>query len=546
MRPRYEDKTAPCSSACPVGEDIARIEMLVTQQHYMEAAKTILEENPFPAICGRVCYHPCENVCNRAEFDQPIAIHNLERFVGDTLISDEKNLSIAKRSDNGRKIAILGAGPAGLSAAYFLSRLGFRCDIFEAQSEPGGLLRWGIPAYRLPGEILKNEIKRIENLGVNIYCGKAINKNYLGDLGHRYDAVFIGCGHGQSIQLKIPGEKAAWEGLALLRKIRKGEVDSLRGAVAVIGGGNAAIDVSRSLIRLGANPILAYRRRRQDMPAFQEEIEMALDEGVELRELVAPAQIEEINGELLLTLQKMRISEMNAQGRARVAPDEGETETMRAQKIITAIGAEAEAHWHIPVPKERKWLNLGACMLVDEKLPVIFGGDLTNPAKSITNAIASGKQAAIALDVFFQEGWDAIEQVLVDCRVGSGSSLSMEMYVEGNRRTRSSHVVSFSDINSDYFQSNPRGLPPLIAMAERVESFREIEQTFTVETALEEAVRCFNCGLCDDCDNCMIFCPEVAVYIEDIRRINLDYCKGCGICVVECPRNAMALEEEEV
>ncbi|MFC1857054.1 FAD-dependent oxidoreductase [Thermodesulfobacteriota bacterium] len=546
MRPRYEDKTAPCSSACPVGEDIAQVEMLVTQQRYMEAAKTILEENPFPAICGRVCYHPCEDVCNRAEFDQSIAIHNLERVVGDTLISNGKNLSIEKLPDNGKKIAILGAGPAGLSAAYFLSRLGFGCDIFEAQSEPGGLLRWGIPAYRLPGEILKSEIKRIENMGVKIHCGKAISKNYLDDFGHRYDAVFIGCGHGQSIQLKIPGEKVAGEGLALLRKIRKGEVDALRGVVAVIGGGNAAIDVSRSLVRLGAKPILVYRRRRQDMPAFKEEIAMALDEGIELRELVAPTQIEGINGEILLTLQKMRISEMNAQGRARVVPDEGETETMRVQKIITAIGAEAEAHWHIPGPKERKRLNLGACTLVAEKLPVIFGGDLTNPAKSITNAIASGKQAAIALDVFFQEGWDAIEQKLGDCRIANGPSLSMEIYLKGNRRNRSSHVVSFSDINSDYFQSNSRVLPPLIAMAKRVKSFMEVEQTFTAETALEEAARCFNCGLCNNCDNCMIFCPEVAVVIEEMRRINLDYCKGCGICVVECPRNAMALEEEEV
>ena len=193
VRPRYEDKTAPCSVACPVAEDIARVEMLVAQQHYMEAAQTILTENPFPAVCGRVCYHPCENTCNRAEFDQPIAIHSLERFVGDSLIANEKSLSIDKQPDNGKKVAVLGAGPAGLSAAYFLSRLGFGCDIFEARNEPGGLLRWGIPAYRLVDTVLESEIRRIEKLGVNIHCGKSINEDYLEDLGRQYDAIFRSC-----------------------------------------------------------------------------------------------------------------------------------------------------------------------------------------------------------------------------------------------------------------------------------------------------------------------------------------------------------------
>lgn len=547
MRPRYDEKTAPCAATCPAGEDIGRIEMLATQGLFKKAWETILMENPFPAVCGRVCFHPCENACNRSELDEPIAVHSLERFLGDTALLEGMSPSFLKLPLNGKKVAIAGAGPAGLSAAYFLSLLGYACDVFEAQKEPGGLLRWGIPAYRLPDNVLKDEIKRIENQGVKIHCKKLITKNLLKEIKNKYDAFFIGCGHSRTIQMKIPGEKVAMDGLEFLCKIRNGKMTSIHEKAAVIGGGNTAIDVARSLVRLGTIPVMVYRRRKQDMPAFKHEVEMAIKEGVEIKELFAPVRIEEKNGGYILTLQKMKIGDKDIKGRASVVPDGFQTQTLWVQNIFTAIGAEAGESWHLPPEKNDKILNLSHCTLICEDLPIVYGGDLTNSIKSVTDAIASGKQAAMALDTFFQNGWGSIEERLASCRVGTGPSHSMEIYMGGEPKIRNPHVVSYNEINTDYFQPLSRVIQPSLSAEKRSKSFSEIDFTLSADMAVKEAQRCFNCGICNECDNCRLFCPEVAVILEgNMRRINLDYCKGCGICVVECPRSAMVLEEEKI
>ena len=552
FRPSYVEKTAPCSAACPVGQNIPRIEMLTTQGLLNKAWETILEENPFPSICGRVCFHPCETACNRAEFDAPIAIHSLERFLGDHAIAKSKAPDFSKVGQNSQNIAIAGAGPAGLAAAYFLSRLGYPCDVFEAQSAPGGLLRWGIPAYRLPDDRLSKEIKRIEGLGVTIHCETPVTEEFLEKIRTTYDALFIGCGYGRSIQLKILGEELAQDGLILLRQIRQGEAIPIRGTVAVIGGGNTAIDVARSLLRLGAKPIIVYRRRRQDMPSFAPEIEMALTEGIQLKELVAPIQIEErkssssqSNSGYNVTLQKMKVAARDIKGRARVIPDGERTETLTVDQIYMAIGAGPEEPWNPPSAEESRQLMLSHCSIIEHELPVVYGGDLTNEAKSVTDAIASGKQAAIALDAFFKNGWETIEASLSNCRVGAGPALSMASYLDKNHTSRSAQMVSFDDINIDYFQSAPRVSPSMCSADESVRSFSEIESTLSQSAANSEATRCFNCGICNACDYCRVFCPEVAIVAEKAQRfVNLDYCKGCGICVTECPRNAMTLEEE--
>ncbi len=548
VRPGYDEKTAPCSATCPAGEDIARIEMLAAQGMFRQAWETILQENPFPAVCGRVCFHTCESVCNRAEFDQPVAIHSLERFLGDTAISE--NFQIPNfESQVSKKIAVAGSGPAGLSAAFFLSKLGYKCDIFEAKTEPGGVLRWGIPRYRLPGGVLKHEIDRIVKQGVQIFCDKPVTQNFLEQAREEYDAVFIGCGYGRSIQLNVPGQDMANDGLEFLSNAGKEEklqgFQNLEGLAAVIGGGNTAIDVSRSLVRMGATSILVYRRRKQDMPAFGHEIEMALKEGVELRELFAPIQIEKKNGNYVLVLQKMKPAEdSDADGRTRMIPDGDKTEILEVQHIFTAIGADPGENWHVPPKNHDSILNLSHCAFMQNDLPIIFGGDLTNPVKSVADAIASGKQAAMALDTFFQHGWDAIKEKLSSCCVGNGHSLSMEMYM-GSRKKRNTHTVQFNEINTDYFQVSDRTEPLSLSPDVSAQSFSETEQTYTLDSVVEESKRCFNCGICNDCDNCRLYCPELAVFPESTARyINLDYCKGCGICVVECPRNAMSLESE--
>ncbi len=569
VRPVYDEKTAPCSAACPAGEDIARIEMLASRGMFGEACQTILMENPLPAVCGRVCFHPCERACNRGGYDQPVAIHQIERFIGDMAISEEWTCRSTLHSSGAkpRRIAVAGSGPAGLSAAYFLARLGYECDIFEAERAPGGILRWGIPAYRLPEHILNREIDRILALGVNIFCKRQVTQDFLNSVKETYSAVFIACGYGRSVQMGIPGEAMANDGLKLLHDIRNGKTPGLEGTAAVIGGGNTAIDVARSLIRLGVKPVLVYRRRRADMPAFGHELETALKEGVRLKELVTPIRMKANMGEILLTLQKMKPVDLKDGTRPRVIPDSDKTETMKVQQVFTAIGADANENWYLPPMKEErsfppptaktkgKLLVMSHCTLIRQYLPMVFGGDLTNPVKSVADAIASGKQAALALDTFFRNGWDAIEEKLAECRVGTGPSLSMEIYLGENRKNRNPYQVSFEDINTDYFQPADRVNPVALSPVESIRSFSETEQTFSESAASEEAGRCFNCGICNDCDNCLIFCPEIAVLRRHetdahdsplaSRRINFDYCKGCGICVVECPRNAISLEEEK-
>jgi NADPH-dependent glutamate synthase beta subunit-like oxidoreductase len=260
FHPKYDEKTAPCSAACPVGQDIARIEMLASWGLLKDAWQLIINENPFPAVCGRVCFHPCENACNRGYMDSPIAIHSLERFLGDTALSKERSPKPIIRPTRNKRVAIAGAGPAGLSAAYFLARLGYRCEVFEATPAPGGLLRYGIPAYRLPRDILDLEIKRIESQGVSIHCGNPVTADLLKKIGTEYDALFIGCGYGRSIKLNIDGGHLARDGLDFLSRILGEDNQSYAGKSVIFGGGNSAIDVARCLVRLGASPLIVYRR----------------------------------------------------------------------------------------------------------------------------------------------------------------------------------------------------------------------------------------------------------------------------------------------
>ena len=552
FHPKYEEKTAPCSVACPIGQNIPRIEMLAARGLFKDAWQTILTENPFPAVCGRVCFHPCETACNRANLDENIAISDLERFLGDTALFQQRKPDLAIKPSNGKKVAIAGAGPAGLAAAYFLSCLGYHCDVYEADVEPGGLLRWGIPTYRLPHDILSGEIKRIENLGISLNCGRPVTRDLLDKIYDEYDAFFIGCGYRRSIGLNIEGGDLACCGLDFLSKLRREEKMSFPETAVIIGGGNTAVDVARSLIRLGVSPLIVYRRRREDMPAFDPEVTAAVKEGVRIMELVSPVRFQKVPSdtastrlEYELTLQPMKVSKKNIGGRARVIPDGSKTRTINAQSIFVAIGAESDALWHFPKADKAKILDLSHCKVIEQKLPVVYGGDLTSPIKSVTDAIASGKQAAIALDIYFNYGLDAVEKKLSACQVGPGPALSINAYLGEKCQSRNPHVVGYEEIVKDYFPPDPKLNPPSLNAEQSIQSFVEIKSAFESKAAKKEAARCFNCGICIACDYCRLYCPEMAVKVARAERwIDMDYCKGCGVCATECPRNAMALEEE--
>jgi 2-oxoacid:acceptor oxidoreductase delta subunit (pyruvate/2-ketoisovalerate family) len=547
-RPRYDEKTSPCSAACPAGEDIARIEMLAVQGLFKEAWETILLENPFPSVCGRVCFHPCEDFCNRREFDTAVAIHSIERFLADTAIRYGIKPDIDKRTPRKQRIAVVGAGPAGLSAAWFLNLMGYFCRVFEASAEAGGVLRWGIPAYRLPLAALRHDIRQIEAMGLNVLTEQRVTKDLLHELRHDYDAVFMACGHSRGMPLQIPGEEHLAEGLDFLRAVREGRPTACGGVSAVLGGGNTAVDVARSIVRLGGKALLLYRRRRKDMPAFEAEVEMAVTEGVELQELLAPVAAVFENGKIQLTLQQMMIAgEENSRGR--IVPEHGKIIHLQVDRVFKATGDQAEEVWYGPDADGPGMLRLShtALSIQESGAVMAFGGDLTNATKSVVHAIASGKQAAIALDAFFARGVEAVVPALEACRVGPGPAVSMEIYLGGARRFRNAHVVQYHEINTDHFGFAPRVVQPRLLKEERSRSFEEIDLKISAHLAMREAERCFNCGLCNQCDNCYIYCPDTSVILErdpQGRHIDYDYCKGCGLCVAECPRNAMSLGEE--
>ncbi|SMC60175.1 NADPH-dependent glutamate synthase beta chain [Desulfocicer vacuolatum DSM 3385] len=549
-RPVYENKTAPCSASCPAGNYIPKVVMHLSKENIHGAFRALIQENPFPATCGRVCFHTCESACNRGSQDQAVAFRCLERYIGDMAITENFPLdakSLAAGNAGNIKVAILGAGPAGLSAAFFLTRLGFSCEIFESTDKAGGVMQWGIPSHRLPKSVLDHEIQRIVNMGIKIHYNHSLDAEFMTTAHHSFGAMFISPGLSVPLTMGIEGESHIHQGLQLLMDIQTKDMPLKQGRVAVIGGGNTAIDVARSLKRLGADPVIVYRRRKQDMPAFAQEIVDTEKEGIEIIELKSPVAVQKIDKGFILNLVSMApVTEKGNDGRTRVMPVDNTPETMIFSEIYSGIGATLHDSWKADADAPESAIKLDHVDFHLKDIPFLYGGDCVNDVQSVTHAIASGKEAAIALSAYVDSGIDSVKKTVDICRLGAGKALSMEIYLQGERRLNSDHVVTDTEINLDYFTSTPRIEPGHIPLKTSVTSFKEVEKTFTREAAMAEALRCYQCGFCNECENCRIFCPEISITRQNGKKmIDLDYCKGCGVCSVECPRNAITMEEEK-
>ena len=546
LRPVPVEGIAPCNEACLVAQDIERVILYVTKGKFQEAYAQLAMENPMPSVLGRVCPHPCEGSCNRGQYDEPVSIQALERFIGDYGLKRGK-LSAPLRPMRKEEIAVIGSGPAGLSCSYHLARMGYKVTIFEAMPVLGGKLRWAIPDYRLPKRILDQEIDKILSLGIRVRKNVEVGRDLFSKDLKRYQAVFIATGGQRSLPLRVPGgdSKGVISGLDFLKSLNLGDDVSVGLKPVVIGGGNTAIDVARSCLRLGSEPVILYRRSREEMPAYKDEVEEAEREGISIRYLVAPLRIVLEKGRVTgLECLKMRMGKPDASGRRSPIPIRGSNFFVETDQVIRAIGETADLAF---LPREVRSGNSFVSTspyMTTSRSEIFAGGDLIAQPRSVGHAILSGKKAAISIDCYLR-GKD-VEEVYRSIHVGAKGGVFMEAYLHpGQRNLEREKVIGFGEINTAYFEKNPRLRAKVLSKQKAIQGFDEIHLGLDRRSAVRSAERCFQCGLCNSCRNCDLFCPDLAVLMKGKGpEINYDHCKGCGICVQECPRGALKLAEE--
>lgn len=543
QKPQTVFMTAPCQETCPAGNPIPQFLYFATQGKYDEALRTLLKENPFPGVCGRVCFHPCETDCNRAQYDESVSIHAMERYVSDAASNQLPNLKSMRNRDS-KKVAIVGAGPAGLSCAYFLALLGHKVTIIEAQKEPGGVMRWGIPGYRLPKSVLRKEIQRIFHLPIEIRTGIKVGEDLSFDELTRFDVVFLSPGARLNASLSIDGEdlKRVRKGGDFLERLNSKEKVTLGEETIVIGGGNTAMDVARSALRLGSKVTIAYRRTRNEMPAIQDEIVEAEEEGVGFEFLIQPMKVNLLkNKRLAVKFQRMRLSDLDQSGRPKAIPVKGKFFTLEADHLITAVGEQVDLSW---IPQD--FIKNGL-IDVNPSSKIFAGGDAVDQPRTIVTAISAGKRAAISIDLRLRG--EPLDEVFSKIKVGNKGSVLMEAYLSGRDEGKWPEVreiVSYQQINTLYLESNKRVRMRKLNLDKRLKDFSEVNLGFTSEEAKFSASRCFSCGTCNYCYNCYFFCPEGVISLDPDQRtrtVDFDHCKGCGTCAKSCPRNVVEMKE---
>jgi len=576
IRPVFHDRVAPCSQGCPIGIDVEAYMNLLREGRVAEAVDVLLRENPLPATTGRVCYHPCERACNRAGFDEAVSVHAVERMLGD--IALETPLPCAVPRTHAERVAVVGSGPAGLSCAYHLVRMGYGVVVYEAEAEPGGILRYGIPEYRLPKGVLAREVARIGALGVEFRCGVRIGRDVRFEEIEAYDAVFVATGAHRSRPLGIEGEglEGVLPGLAFLHAVNRGVRPAIGPRVIVVGGGNTAMDCARTALRLGASVTVLYRRGRAEMPANPEEVEQALCEGVRLELLAAPVAVtsraaseeatpldgveasfdEAGDGSHAARVagvrcSRMRLGDPDASGRRRPLPIAGSDFFLPADTVLAALGEEAELGFARDLLDRAAGVVHVGPLGATSRAAVFAGGDLTDEPHTVAYAIGAGKRAAIGIDARLRRraGADA-ESVDVDgLRLGPRGNLSVTRWRGDDPVRRAAplnEVVGVESMCTAHFERVARRHDRFRPAEWTSRTFGEANLGLTRDEALSEARRCMNCGVCNGCEVCLVFCPDVAISrgADGGLVIDNDYCKGCGICAAECPRGAITMTRE--
>ena len=515
-RPVYVDRLPPCNAACPAGEDIQGWLSHAEAGEYELAWRKLTENNPLPAIMGRVCYHACETACNRAKIDQTVGIHAVERFLGDQAL--KLGWAFAKPTqESGKRVLVVGAGPSGLTAAYHLRRHGHTVVIHEAGPMAGGMMRFGIPKYRLPRDILDGEVKRILDLGVTLELNAKVDDIRKTMLAGRFDAVFLAVGAHIAKRAYIPAGEAAkiLDAVSVLRAMEGEDKPMLGRRVVVYGGGNTAIDVARTAKRLGAEEaIIVYRRSRDKMPAHDFELQEALEEGVMMKWLSTITQVDEGS----IAIEKMELDEKG------FPQPTGEVETLAADSVVLALGQDVDLSLLDGVPGleiHDRVVKVAANMMTGYA-GIFAGGDMVPAERTVTVAVGHGKKAARNIDAWLR-GQD---------------------YKPAAKHEQ----ADFDKLNTWYYGDAPQSMQPQLEIARRISSFDEVQGGLDETNALYEARRCLSCGNCFECDNCYGVCPDNAVIklgTGNRFRFDYDYCKGCGLCAAECPCGAIKMIPEE-